>query len=222
MVLNAQEENVIRPRLIAAGTRLFGDLDGHEVSNRMLAHEAGVTHALINYHFGGRDGLCQAIYEHCLEQWKKIMLPIVDHASQRLEDGCGPLRLSRTVHELIHGMVRAITGKEGSQLLAVLLNEGLLKPKQFHRRMFQDVINPFHAMATRLASLSRGLPEDDLESVVLGQTIVAQCMTFFRGRLLLLPRLHWDDFDSDRAGRIADILSCSIRASLGLPNIPAN
>ncbi|MGE4292630.1 MAG: CerR family C-terminal domain-containing protein [Desulfovibrio sp.] len=218
MEATSTEGNVTRPRLIEAGTRLFGEHNGHEVSNRMLAREAGVNHAAINYHFGSREGLCEAIFTHCLEKWKAIMLPIAAKTHQQLAGLCGRDDLGRITHELVCDMTRAVTGREGSRMLSVLFNEGLVKPKEFNRRMFEDVIQPFHAVSTRLAAAARGLGPDDLESMVLGQAIVAQCMTFFRGRILLLPRLNLHGFDAERSEQVAGILSRSIRASLGLPD----
>ena len=216
------ESNVTAPRLVAAGAKLFGEHCSHEVSNRALAKEAGVNHAAINYYFGSREGLCEAIFQDCLDKWKAIMLPVVDRVHQRLDEHCTQEGLARISHELVCDMVAAITGKAGSHLLKVLFNEGLIKPKEFNRRMFQDVIHPFHAVSTRLAAIAKGLDPDDLESLVLGQTIVAQCMTFFRGRVLLPPRLDASDLTVERADQIAAILSRSIRASLGLPDINLN
>jgi AcrR family transcriptional regulator len=220
MIATPQRDNDTRPRLIAAGARLFGEHNGHEVTSRMLAREAGVNHAAINYHFGGREGLCEAIFDHCLGEWTRVMRPVLEHARAELDEPCDAPRLAAVLHDLVQHMIRVLTGQEESRFLAVLFNEGLIEPPQFRRRLFDEVIQPFHTVAARLAGAARGLPEDDLESVVLGQTIVAQCMTFFRGRILLLPRLKWQGFDPERSGRIADILSRSMRASLGLPDPP--
>ena len=215
------ENNITAPRLIDAGTKLFSERISHEVSNRALAKEAGVNHAAINYYFGSREGLCEAVFGHCLDRWKAIMLPIVEQADTRLAQQPGREDLAHIARELIHGMIAAITGEEGTQFLRVLFNEGLVKPRELNRRMFQDVIHPFHIVCTRLAAEARGLPSDDLESMILGQSIVAQCMTFFRGRVLLRPRLDWKALELNRAEQIANILSRSILASLGLPSTPS-
>ncbi|MUM78516.1 DUF1956 domain-containing protein [Pseudodesulfovibrio sp. F-1] len=218
MDIGKNENNVTAPRLIAAGAKLFSEHTSHEVSNRALAKEAGVNHAAINYYFGSRDGLCEAIFGHCLTQWKAIMLPLVEQIDNRIGESSDPEDLARIAHDLVRGMISAITGKEGTRFLRVLFNEGLIKPRELNRRMFQDVIRPFHAVATRLAAAARGLPPEDMESMVLGQAIVAQCMTFFRGRVLLRPRLDLKALDQGRAEQIADILSRSVCASLGLPD----
>ena len=213
------EHSATAPRLIAAGAKLFGKHKSHDVSNRALAKEAGVNHAAINYYFGSREGLCEAVFEHCLGKWKAIMLPIVERLGQRIDECAGPQDLARVAHDLTHDMIAAITGEEGARFLRVLFNEGLIKPKELNNRMFQDVIHPFYAVSTRLAAKARGLAADDLESMILGQTIVAQCMTFFRGRILLRPRMDWQAMDQICMKQVADILSRSVRASLGLPEM---
>lgn len=49
-----------RARLLAAAQRHLEAGDLRRVSSRALAAEAGVSHSLVNFHFGGRDGLLAA------------------------------------------------------------------------------------------------------------------------------------------------------------------
>lgn len=49
-----------RERLLDAAQRHFDEGDLAELSSRDLADEVGVSHSLVNYHFGSRDGLLAA------------------------------------------------------------------------------------------------------------------------------------------------------------------
>jgi len=207
-------ENSTRLRLIEAGTWLFAELNGHEVSNRRLAGEAKVNHAMINYHFGSREGLLEAIFDHCLQKWKEIILPLLNAAEARL--GGDRQALAAAVRQLVDGVIAAITSKESGRFLAVLLNDDLTTPKKYYDRLFNEVLAPFHRTASRIAAEARGVKPEAFESLVLGQAIVAQCMTFFRGRVLLLPRLRWPDLDGEKSRLISRPLGDSIVASLGL------
>lgn len=207
-------EHQTRHRLIEAGTWLFAEHNGHEVSNRRLAAEAKVNHAMINYHFGSREGLLDAIFSHCLQKWKEIILPLLAAAEARLD---GDRReLAAAVRDLVDGVIAAITGKESGRFLAVLLNDDLTTPKKYYDRLFNEVLAPFHRTASHIAAAAKGLRPEAFESLVLGQAMVAQCMTFFRGRVLLLPRLKWPNLEGDKYLLISRPLGDAIIASLGL------
>lgn len=207
-------ENLTRLRLIEAGTWLFAELNGHEVSNRRLAAEAKVNHAMINYHFGSREGLLEAIFTHCLQKWKGIILPLLEAAEARL--GEGREVLAQVVRQLVEGVIAAVTSRESGRFLAVLLNDDLTTPKKYYDRLFNEVLAPFHRTASRIAAAARGIRPESFECLVLGQAMVAQCMTFFRGRVLLLPRMKWPDLDGEKSLMISRPLGDAIVASLGL------
>ena len=50
-----------REKLQTAGTRMFAEKGFAGVSIRQLAEESGVNNALISYHFGGKEGLYEAV-----------------------------------------------------------------------------------------------------------------------------------------------------------------
>jgi AcrR family transcriptional regulator len=49
--------------IIAAGQRIFGQKGFDGASLRDIAEEAGVAHAMIRHHFGGKDGLWRAVID---------------------------------------------------------------------------------------------------------------------------------------------------------------
>lgn len=205
-----------KERLIEAGIRLFGELNGHEVSNRLLASEADVNHAMINYHFGSRDGLCEAIFDHAIKEWSAVILPIFERTERDLAATVTKNELEPIVRRLIPAMIEVVTGRESSKFLAVLLNEDLTTPARYFDRLFSEVLAPFHTLAARIAAMATGKPENSLECFVLGQTIVAQCMTFFRGRVLLLRKSGQAAPDKEKIAVISRVVSDSVVAALGL------
>ena len=74
----AEEKTVqdARDKLLAAGTELFAAKGFAGVSIRELATAAGVNSALISYHYGGKEGLYEAVltaqYSRVLEKFEAI------------------------------------------------------------------------------------------------------------------------------------------------------
>ena len=65
-----------RERLLSAGTELFAAKGFAGVSIRELATAAGVNSALISYHYGGKEGLYEAVvtaqYERLIGKFEAI------------------------------------------------------------------------------------------------------------------------------------------------------
>jgi len=68
-----------KERLLDAGERLFADggLDG--VSVRAIAAAAGVDLAMINYHFGSKEGLYRAVFHRRAGPLNALRLETLDH-----------------------------------------------------------------------------------------------------------------------------------------------
>ncbi|HJV36470.1 TetR/AcrR family transcriptional regulator [Geomonas sp.] len=73
-------DNNCRAQLIAAATPLFARRGVNGVSTRELARAAGVNSSMISYHFGGKEGL----YEAVLREVFSGMLEVAELAAQPL------------------------------------------------------------------------------------------------------------------------------------------
>lgn len=81
-----------RQRLLSSARAHLEAGDLEETSTRMLAAEVGLSHSLVNYHFGGRDGLVAAA----------IALRIAPHhVIAASTDSRGDLDLDRLAHALV-------------------------------------------------------------------------------------------------------------------------
>jgi TetR/AcrR family transcriptional regulator len=63
---SAAKRPEVRDALLDAASRLFGRRGSAGVSLRQVASEAGVTPAMVNYYFGGKQGLHDAMLERTL------------------------------------------------------------------------------------------------------------------------------------------------------------
>ncbi len=108
-------EKDTRTRLIEAGLTLFSAKGYAAVSIRELAAEAEVNSALINYHFGGKEGLYFAVFE---EQFGKIAARFEQVLASQIEPA-----------ERLQGFIQALIATHQSN-------------PYIRRMMFSELSNP--------------------------------------------------------------------------------
>ena len=143
----AEEKTVqdARDKLLAAGTELFAAKGFAGVSIRELATAAGVNSALISYHYGGKEGLYEAVltaqYSRVLEKFEAIAAADVS-VEEKIRLYADAIRRNHTeerpfMARLIHGeltsptaclenVVRKYTARI-AQLVGGILREGIQK-----------------------------------------------------------------------------------------------
>ena len=70
--------DLTRDALIQAAMAVFGRDGFHATTTRAIAEEAKVNQALIGYHYGGKEGLYLAMFEHIAGQLGQRLDPLVD------------------------------------------------------------------------------------------------------------------------------------------------
>ncbi len=73
-----------REALIGAALVAFAHDGFDAASTRTIAERAGVNQALIGYHFGGKEGLYLAVFEHITQRVQTLVGPVVQQADQLL------------------------------------------------------------------------------------------------------------------------------------------
>ncbi|MBB4865701.1 AcrR family transcriptional regulator [Pseudomonas nitritireducens] len=141
-----------RMRILEAAGELFSALGFGETSNKAVAARAEVDLASINYHFGSRNGLYQAV----LGEARRRFLDIAD--LQRIIQGEQPApEKLRALTELV--VRKAARGRE-SWHLRVLAAEALAPSSHG-----QEVLHPQKALKLmllkQLFSELTGIPSDD-------------------------------------------------------------
>lgn len=162
-----------RTRILEAAGELFAAQGFAETTSKAIAAQAGVDLASINYHFGSRSGLYQAV----LTEAHRRLVDVAD--LQRLARSPAPA--ADKLSALIDRMVRnALSGPEKWHI-SVLTAE-LLAPSSHIQALFQSEIPLKASLVAAILSEITGIPEEEpaLQRCLL--SVIAPCLLLQIGR----------------------------------------
>ena len=139
--------------ILSAAESLFAEHGFTHVSMRMITQRANVNLAAVNYHFGSKKNLIQAV----LGKYLDIYIPSVEQEIEALQKSS-----DITVHALIEALVRALKKLEQQKVgsasaLVQLLGKGYSEA-QGHLRSF--IMHQYGAVVSNLMNLFKlALPD---------------------------------------------------------------
>lgn len=163
-----------RSRILAAAGALFATTGFAETASKTIAAQAEVDLASINYHFGSRNGLYQAV----LIAAHRRLVDLAD--LQRLVNSA--LSAEQKLSALIEYLVPELASGQDDWHLKVLARE-ILSPSSHIEVLFQTELMPKLALVRAILSEVTGIP---VENPALSRCLVsfaAPCMM-----LLIVPR----------------------------------
>jgi len=144
-----------RERVLEVAERLFAERGLDAVSIRDIIAAAGANLGAINYHFGTKDRLIEAVFE-------RRLIPSIQERLRALESveraaGDRPPRLKAVLEAIFRPVVEeAMDPKRGGATFGKLMARCLVDPNPVMERVMQK---RFSAMAKRFdAALSRAMP----------------------------------------------------------------
>lgn len=146
-----------RDRILLTAERLFAEAGIGATSLRTITAAAGVNLAAVNYHFGSKDALVEAVYRRHLEPLNAARLRNLE----QLEEAAGgkALGVETIVRAFVEPLVeQARTGDSGqvlTRLLAQSLHEAAGYVERFYARENDAVLQRYReAMQRAIPSLS--------------------------------------------------------------------
>ena len=205
-------------RILNAAEQLFMEHGFDGASMRMLTSGAGVNLAAINYHFGSKEGLLQAVFKRRLAWLNSERLRILDELEAQAKGA--PLRPS-SILEAYFGTLFAMGEREelGGMVFLRLLGRTLTEPAPFIREFFsgeyQQVIDRYKA------ALARALPEVPNEEIVWRLQFMLGAMSYAIAGTDVLRVLGGGALANDNSGdfalRLRDRLMPFLLAGLRAP-----
>lgn len=142
----SEMRNDTRERILDAGERLFMEHGYEATSTRMVTSEAAVNLAAVNYHFGSKEALMQAVLRRRVEGLNKERLRVLDELEAQAAGK--PLKPSQIVDAFFGTLLRMSASQDcGGKTFLRLLGRTMTDPSDFIRTFlaaeYADVLERF-------------------------------------------------------------------------------
>lgn len=143
-----------RARILQAAERLFAHKGHENTSLREITAEAQVNLSSVNYHFGSKEGLIQALHQQQLDALEQERLDSLDRLEKRTADG--PIEPVQIVEAFFRPLLQHALRRSGGGPYAAPAERPLADPNSFLRALV--VSDHTSATARFLAALDTALP----------------------------------------------------------------
>jgi AcrR family transcriptional regulator len=194
-----------REKLVQVGMRLFAMNGFNGVSMRNLASEAEVNLATVGYHFGGKQGLYEAVLNQIIAARDEVM-PGLDAVREHVSDFKeGKYSKSELLSWYFRETMRGMIGNPASVWGAMLINRELAAPSESYPILEKEFFAPsWDSMETLLRSI---MPEDTSQTEILltGLSLIGIVLKFVHPKAFL-DRMGWEEMTPERLNQITEIL----------------
>lgn len=152
----SQHEFSTRDRILRTAERLFADSGIAATSLRAITAAAGVNLAAVNYHFGSKDALVEAVYRRHLEPLNAARLARL----KNLQETAGsPLTVETIVRAFVEPLVEQTRDEADGSVLTRLMSQSLHEAagyvERFYARENDEVLQRYReAMQQAIPELS--------------------------------------------------------------------
>lgn len=153
-----------KDRILDTAERLFSQLGYHSTSLRAITGEAGVNLAAVNYHFGSKESLLEAVIERRLTPLNKTRMEMLSTVRAEAERRAKPPAVKDIMHAFIEPTLRFRESGPGTEHFIAILGRAVVEPDDTVKKRFLKLMNPF--IELMLDSLSRALPELSADALV--------------------------------------------------------
>ena len=156
-------EHETRTRILDVAEELFMQHGFEATSMRLLTSTARVNLAAVNYHFGSKDALIEALFQRRLDPMNAARIAALDALEQQA--GAEPLAPEQIIRAFIGASLRMIEDANGGGRNFIrLLGRTYTEPAKQIRALIGQLYAP--AMERFKAAFAKALPEVPLDELV--------------------------------------------------------
>jgi len=211
---------VTRAALIQAATEAFARAGFDAVSTRDIAAAAEVHPALIGYHFGGKEGLYLAVFEHIAATVEQRIGPALDQIEQMLASRGGKndaaARAMASLGKLCDAMV-AMLADPGSGPWAALIMREQQAPTAAFDLVYERFMRRVLATMTQLVRTADPT-RDALEARLTVVALLGQMVVFRVARAGVMRHLEWRSVGPEEQAQMQAMIRRHLAAILGQPS----
>ena len=191
-VTTSHRQDRTRESLLQAGSQIFAE-QGFQVARiRDIAQRAGCNLSAINYHFGSKQGLYNAVLEYAVRQAIERH-PLVPSEQENLD---APAQF----HFLVRGLMRRFVTPGPQALMGRLMVREMANPTQALDQLVERISKPQFAQVAQVMAALVGpdFPPERLRLCVL--SLFGQCIVYLFGRPVierLMPGVYDNEASVD-------------------------
>lgn len=206
-----------RDRLIKIAMEMFAEHGYDKTSVRELARKADANIAAINYHFGGKEGLYQAVLEYIVDYMDSWAMPLIDEYNTFLNEQDGKFEMNKTIswiEEFIDAFLnRAFESYESNILLHKIIAREQLKPTLGFDKIYSLAsLKLAEHIITDLLSKISSVSEDRI--IIYTNSIIGLMHRFISANSSIRKELKVDDFTSEQKEDIKELIIYQVKNTL--------
>ncbi len=191
-----------KSKLLQTAAKMFAAHGLKGVSTRDLAAAAGVNLCSINYYFGTKQKLYQAVME-------KVSNSILENFVRPAQDSVvqsGCLSPREELKLLLGNFFEFLSSDKISETDAELLIKELLNPSAAYEKFYTIVFEPLHQHLSKLIALDLHLTDNEIKAPLLAHTLLGQVVMFRIHKEALLRRLGIKRYTPELLMQIRELL----------------
>ena len=197
-----------RQRLLEAGIRLFAEHGFRGVSVRDLCSQAEVNIAAINYHFGGKQGLYQAIFEATLDADEPRFQESMDNLKSLISSAKrDSAQLAAAIGLFVRSMLGHLAADEHKRWFGVLIIRELTFPTAAFDLIYQRRAQPSVLMLAEIISAVSGKSVQSAQVRIQAQALIGMIFNLGISRSILWRLMEWDGYTAERVAHIGSIVT---------------
>ncbi len=208
--------DITREVLIEAALDVFGHDGFDAASTRRIARKAGVNQALIGYHFGGKRGLYEAVFEHIAAQMQLRMEPVALEVRARLEQlpATGTIRRQKAL-ELLAQIFEALIGMFGEYSatgwVRLVLREQQ-DPSPAFDIMYDRLMGRMLQLITQLLAIATGMDAASEACRIRALMLLGQVLVFHVARGSTSRHMQWQVLSEEHLTELKKQFRLSLEA----------
>ena len=212
-----------RLKLINSGIRLFAENGYKGVSVRELCADAEANVAAIQYHFGGKKGLYQAIFETTLDEDEARFRESMNNINTVIDSASGDRKqLSVALGMYIKSFFARFPFNEHKRWFSILVTRELSFPGQGFDLIYERRAKPSQYVLVRIIAALDGIDENSEQARLQAHVLNGTIMGVLISRNILLRIMEWESFTPHSLNQLSDAISKLVFNSLSLELPPTS
>jgi AcrR family transcriptional regulator len=213
----ANVPDVTRARLVDNALHLFARHGYDGVTTRTLSAAANTNISSIAYHFGGKEGLYDAVFTQVRADFQKSLTPALTSLSHGVAvAGRDKKSLARVTREFLRTFFSAMLGDPQMQDRIAIVAREFARRSEGFGLFYSEAARPLQTTLANLVAAANGMSPDAHETIIQVQCLIGQMVSFLIIRQVLLTRLNWHSFTPERIDLITQEATVIVLRALEL------